>query len=125
MSSDCGCKNCKKIREHVSSFLPFKILEAIADKPLRIAGVAMASGMSRNFNGSYVERCEFNKYSGSVPVVNGLLDLASLELNLFDPKIIYTYKLNVRFDPAAKCPKWVCFSRSSFAQRGSAIAPGV
>ena len=50
MSSDCGCKNCKKIREHVSSLLPFKILEAIADKPLRIAGVAMAAGMSRNFN---------------------------------------------------------------------------
>ena len=39
-----------KIREHVSSLLPFKILEAIADKPLRIAGVAMAAGMSRNFN---------------------------------------------------------------------------
>ena len=50
MSNDCSCKNCKKIHEHLSSLLPFKILEAVADKPLRIAGVAMAAGMSRNFN---------------------------------------------------------------------------
>jgi P4 family phage/plasmid primase-like protien len=60
-------------------------------------------------HGSYVERCEFNKYTGSVPVLNGLLDLTSLELKPFDPKIIYTYKLNVRFDPAAKCSKWMAF----------------
>jgi hypothetical protein len=50
MSNDCGCKNCRKIREHVASLLPFKVLEAVANKPLRIAGVAMAAGMSRNFN---------------------------------------------------------------------------
>jgi P4 family phage/plasmid primase-like protien len=60
-------------------------------------------------HGSYVERCEFNKYTGSVPVLNGLLNLASLELKPFDPNIIYTYKLNVHFNPAAKCPKWVSF----------------
>lgn len=48
---DCGkCGNCKHVREHVSSLLPFKVLEAIVDKPLRIGGVAMAAGMSRNFN---------------------------------------------------------------------------
>jgi hypothetical protein len=50
MSSDCSCKNCKKIHEHVASLLPFKILEAMSGKPLRISGVAMAAGMSRNFN---------------------------------------------------------------------------
>jgi hypothetical protein len=50
MSNECGCKNCKKIHERVASLLPFKVLEAVADKPLRIAGVAMAAGMSRNFN---------------------------------------------------------------------------
>jgi hypothetical protein len=50
MSNECGCKNCRKIHEHVASLLPFKVLEAVADKPLRIAGVAMAAGMSRNFN---------------------------------------------------------------------------
>jgi P4 family phage/plasmid primase-like protien len=60
-------------------------------------------------HGSYVERCEFNKYTGSVPVLNGLLSLASLELKPFDPNIIYTYKLNVHFNTAAKCPKWMSF----------------
>lgn len=50
MSSDCSCRNCKKIHEHLSSLLPFKIFEGAPDKPLRIAGVAMAAGMSRNFN---------------------------------------------------------------------------
>ena len=45
-----GCKDCKRFRERVASLLPFKVLESAADKPLRIGGVAMAVGMSRNFN---------------------------------------------------------------------------
>jgi hypothetical protein len=50
MSQTC-CKDCKgKVREHVASLLPFKVIEAVVDKPLRIAGVAIAAGMSRNFN---------------------------------------------------------------------------
>ncbi len=59
--------------------------------------------------GSYVERTEFNRYRGSVPVLNGLLCLATLDLNPFDPNVIFTYKLNVHFDPAAKCPVWLGF----------------
>jgi hypothetical protein len=39
-----------KVREHVSAILPFKVLEKIVDKPLKIRGVAMTAGMSRNFN---------------------------------------------------------------------------
>jgi hypothetical protein len=50
MSQTC-CKDCKgKVREHVASLLPFKVIEAVVDKPLRISGVAIAAGMSRNFN---------------------------------------------------------------------------
>ncbi len=45
-----GCKDCKHVREHVASLLPFKVLEAMSDKPLRLRGVAMCSGMSRNHN---------------------------------------------------------------------------
>jgi len=37
-------------RERVSAILPFKILEKVVDKPLRIHGIAMTAGMSRNFN---------------------------------------------------------------------------
>jgi hypothetical protein len=51
MSQDgVGCKDCKRFREHVASLLPFKVLEAMSDKPLRIRGVAMCTGMSRNLN---------------------------------------------------------------------------
>lgn len=49
MSQD-GCTNCKHVREHVASLLPFKVLESVVGKLLRIGGVAMAAGMSRNFN---------------------------------------------------------------------------
>lgn len=44
------CMDCKRVREHVASLLPFTVLEAMADKPLCIRGVAMCSGMSRNHN---------------------------------------------------------------------------
>jgi len=51
MSQDgSGCKDCKRVREHVASLLPFKVVEAMSDKPLCIRGVAMCTGMSRNFN---------------------------------------------------------------------------
>ena len=38
------------VHEHFSAILPFKVLEKIVDKPLRIRGIAMTAGMSRNFN---------------------------------------------------------------------------
>ena len=44
------CKDCKRVHERVSAVLPFSVVEKIVDKPLRIRGVAMTSGMSRNFN---------------------------------------------------------------------------
>jgi Caudovirus prohead protease. len=48
--SEQKCTNCKHVKEHVATVLPFQVLEKIADKPLRIRGVAMCTGMSRNFN---------------------------------------------------------------------------
>lgn len=51
MSEDgVGCKDCKRVRDHVASLLPFKVIESIEGKPLRIGGVVMAAGMSSNFN---------------------------------------------------------------------------
>jgi len=44
------CKDCKRAIEHFSAVLPFSILEKIVDKPLKIRGVAMTTGISRNFN---------------------------------------------------------------------------
>jgi hypothetical protein len=40
----------KPVKEHVQAILPFSVVEKIVDKPLRIRGVAMTAGMSRNFN---------------------------------------------------------------------------
>jgi hypothetical protein len=51
MSQDgVGCKDCKRVSERVSSLLPFKVIESTQGKPLRIGGVAITAGMSRNFN---------------------------------------------------------------------------
>jgi len=44
------CEGCKHAVEHLAAVLPFTVLEKMADKPLHIRGVAMASCMSRNFN---------------------------------------------------------------------------
>lgn len=37
-------------KEHFTMVLPFTVNEKIAEKPLRIRGIAMTTGMSRNFN---------------------------------------------------------------------------
>ena len=37
-------------KEHVYAVLPFTVNEKVLEKPLRISGVAMTAGMSRNFN---------------------------------------------------------------------------
>ncbi len=41
---------CSRGVEHLLTVLPFSVLEKMADKPLRIRGVAMTAGMSRNLN---------------------------------------------------------------------------
>jgi len=58
---------------------------------------------------SYVSREEFNKFTGSIPVQNGLLDLETQTLNPFSKEQIFTYKLNVAYDDTKKCPKWLKF----------------
>ena len=58
---------------------------------------------------SYVERSEFNKYDNVIPVLNGLLNLKTLELEEFDPNRIFTYKLNVSYYPEKKCPTFEDF----------------
>ena len=43
-------KHYTPAKEHVCAVLPFVIAEKVMDKPLRIRGLAMTTGMSRNFN---------------------------------------------------------------------------
>jgi len=70
---------------------------------------------------SYVDRSIFNKFDGSLPVQNGLLDLIHLKLKPFDEKRIYTYKLNVAYDPTKKCPKWEGFLTQILAKEDAAV----
>lgn len=58
---------------------------------------------------NFIEREEINKISHKIPVKNGLLNLNKLKLEKFDSKQIYTYKLNVDYDPEAKCKKFIDF----------------
>jgi uncharacterized protein (UPF0276 family) len=59
----------KRAVKHISAVLPFSVLEKIVDKPLRIRGVAMAAGMSRNFNVYTIEELQaFTNKLVSAPV---------------------------------------------------------
>jgi len=58
---------------------------------------------------SYVDREEFNKAGTIIPVQNGFLNLQTLTLEPFDKNKIFTYKLNVTYDPSKKCPKFQQF----------------
>ncbi|MGD0451454.1 MAG: phage/plasmid primase, P4 family [Candidatus Bathyarchaeia archaeon] len=58
---------------------------------------------------SYVSREEFNKFTGVIPVQNGLLDLETQTLKPFNKEQIFTYKLNVTYDDTKKCPIWLKF----------------
>ena len=58
-------------------------------------------------------------FGGLFLLQNGLLDLKTLELKPFDADLIYTYKLNVRFDGSAECPKWLSFFGADFTCGGS------
>jgi hypothetical protein len=50
LSEGLGCGKCKRTHERIDAILSFRVLEAVEGKPLRIAGVAMTAGMSRNRN---------------------------------------------------------------------------
>ena len=58
------CANCKHGVEHLSTVLPFSVLEKMTDKPLKIRGIAMTTGISRNLN-IYTSE-ELNSFSGKL-----------------------------------------------------------
>jgi len=58
---------------------------------------------------NYVERSEINKFGDKIPIQNGLFNLATHNIEPFPPKEIFTYKLNVVYDPTKKSEKWIKF----------------
>ncbi len=56
--------------------------------------------------GSYCARADFNRFEGEIPVLNGLLNLDTMQLEDFDPEKIFTFKINTKFDSDKDCPKF-------------------
>ena len=56
--------------------------------------------------GSYCEREDFNRFKGEIPILNGLLNLETMQLEDFDPEKIFTFKVNTKFDSRKDCPKF-------------------
>jgi len=58
---------------------------------------------------NYVEREEVNRFANKIPAQNGLFNFVTREVEPFDPDKIFTYKLNVTYDPEKECPKFSKF----------------
>ncbi|VUT25809.1 MAG: hypothetical protein MASP_01174 [Candidatus Methanolliviera sp. GoM_asphalt] len=58
---------------------------------------------------SFIRRGRVNGENGYLPLWNGILNLETLELETFSPDQIWTFKLPVKYDPKAKCPKFKKF----------------
>jgi P4 family phage/plasmid primase-like protien len=58
---------------------------------------------------NYVERETINKFFNKTPIQNGLFNFRTHDVEPFSPEEIFTYKLNVSYDPEAKCPNFLKF----------------
>jgi len=58
---------------------------------------------------NYTRRSEFNKFTGEIPTQSGLLNLETGTLSDFTPDKIFTFKIQAKYDPDAKCDKWLKF----------------
>ena len=65
---------------------------------------------------NYIDRSKINQYINKIPIKNGLFNFLTREIELFDPEHIFTYKLNVDYNPEAKCPKWLEFIKEIVAE---------
>ena len=58
---------------------------------------------------NYIDRSKINRYTNKIPIKNGLFNFETRETEPFDHKQVYTYSLNIEYDPEATCPKWKKF----------------
>ena len=73
---------------------------------------------------NYVDRSEINQYKNKIPLQNGLFNLNTRELEAFDSEQIYTFKLDVFYDPEAKCPNWMEFVKQIVAEEDTSASSG-
>ena len=97
---DEGIYNPAKCKIH-------EILETEYGKDLKKHFIDEAIGHLERSN--YIEREEINKFTNKIPIQNGLFNIMTREIVPFDSEQIFTYKLNVTYDPEATCPNWTKF----------------
>ena len=56
-----------------------------------------------------IDRSEVNKQTNILPMQNGLFNLLTGDLTAFDPEQVFTYKLDIKYDPENMCPNWLEF----------------
>ena len=56
-----------------------------------------------------IRREKINQYINKIPIKNGLFNLLTREIEAFDSEQVFTYKLNVIFNPEADCPNFKQF----------------
>jgi len=58
---------------------------------------------------NYIERKEINKFVNKLPIQNGIFHFVTHDVKPFDPEEVFTFSLNVSYDPEAKCPNFLKF----------------
>lgn len=65
---------------------------------------------------NYIKREQINHFSNNIPIQNGLFNFLTRTVEPFDDKVVFTFKLNVSYDPDAKCQKWLSFVKDVVAK---------
>ena len=63
-----------------------------------------------------IKREEINRYTNSIPTKNGLFNILNREIKPFESEQVFTYKLNIEYNPEAKCPNWLEFVKEIVAE---------
>lgn len=60
---------------------------------------------------TFIDRSEFNKHKEIICLENCLFDLETFSMEIHNPSFLTTVKLPIKYDPEAKCPKFIKFLR--------------
>lgn len=66
---------------------------------------------------TFTKREEFNKEKHLICLKNGILNLNTMKLEPYDPKILMTNKLLINYNPKAKCPKILGFLKEIMREK--------
>lgn len=87
--------------------LVHEILEREYGKEVKKNFISEAMGHLERSN--YIKRKEVNRFVNKLPIENGIFHFVTHDVKAFDPEEVFTYKLNVGYNPEAKCPNFLKF----------------